>query len=228
MSLTSETSLADNVLLLFKNDLREQQRELAHAIDRDRKEIRALVDSRPRDVVDESCGDVSKEAVFASYSRNRTRLRTVGLALERISSGNFGICAACDGAIGLKRLQAVPWATADPYPMKQELLRPESTSALDCEPELEATIASLKQHFEAVRQHEVKRLRGRLGHLSSTQESAIESLTHGIIDQFLHAPVTVLKAASEDDDSPAIIQTVHRIFNLEPQLLLRSEERKAY
>src|SRR5215470_246362 len=63
-------------------------------------------------------------------------------------------------------------------------------------------------------------LRGRLGQLSSTQERAIESLTHGIIDQILHSPITILKAASEDDDSPAIIETVHRIFNLEPQLRL--------
>ena len=108
MSLTSETSLAHNAL---KDDLREQQRQLAHAIDKGSKEIRALVASGPRDVVDESSGNASKEAVFESYSRNRTRLRTVELALERISSGNFGICAACDGAIGLKRLQAVPWAT---------------------------------------------------------------------------------------------------------------------
>ena len=93
----------------------------------------------------------------------------------------------------------------------------------DKEPQVEATIASLRQHFETVRQHEVKRLRGRLGQLSSTQESAIESLTHGIIDQFLDAPVTILKAASDDHDSPAIIQTVHRIFNLEPLTGRRAE-----
>ena len=117
---------------------------------------------------------------------------------------------------------------ADDYPVKQGPFPPEGALTLDREPEVEATIASLKQHCEAVRQREVKRTRGRLGQLSSTQESAIESLTLGIIDQFLHAPVTILKAASEDDDSPAIIQTVHRIFNLEPQLVLPGEELKAH
>lgn len=118
--------------------------------------------------------------------------------------------------------------SADHYPLNQAPLRPEGTITLDREPEVEATIDLLKQYFEAVRQHEVKRVRGRLGRLSSTQENAIESLTHSIIDQFLHAPVTVLKAASEDDDSLAVIETVHRIFNLEPQLLLRDEERKEH
>ena len=111
MSYTSHSSLFDsNVLLLFKRDLREQRRELAHAIDRAQKEMRALVDSAPGDVLDHSSGNASKEAIFASYSHNRRQLRKVELALERISSDEFGICAACDGAIGLKRLQAIPWA----------------------------------------------------------------------------------------------------------------------
>lgn len=111
MSLTSENPLAGNMLLLFKSDLREQQRELAHALDKTQKEIRALADSGPRDLVDDSCGNASREAVFASYSQNRARLRRVELALERISSGDFGICAGCGGAIGVKRLRAVPWAS---------------------------------------------------------------------------------------------------------------------
>ena len=113
--------------------------------------------------------------------------------------------------------------SADHYPLKQEPLGP---FTLDNEPSVEATIASLKHHFEGVRQREVKRLRGRLGQLSSMQENAIESLTHGIIDQILRAPITVLKAASEDNDSFAVIETVHRIFSLERQLLLRDEEWK--
>lgn len=102
----------------------------------------------------------------------------------------------------------------DDYPVKQEPFRPEGVLALDREPKVEATIASLKQHFEAVRQHEVKRVRGRLGQLSSTQENAIESLTHSIIDQILETPITVLEATSEDSDSLAVIKTVHRVFNL--------------
>ena len=113
---------------------------------------------------------------------------------------------------------------ADRDPVNWKPLRPEGTLTLDREPEVEATIASLKHHFEAVRQREVKRTRGRLGELSSTQENAIESLTHGIIDQFLRAPITVLKAASQDNDSLAVIEAVHRIFSLEHQLLLRDEE----
>jgi len=109
MNLTPETSLAGNVLLLFKSNLREQQRELTRAIERAQKEIRALADSGSGNIVDDSFSNSSKESIFASYSQNQTQLRKVGLALQRISTGDFGICAACGGAIGLKRLQAVPW-----------------------------------------------------------------------------------------------------------------------
>ena len=110
MSLTSEFPLVNNVLMLIKSGLQEQQRELARAIDKTHQEIKALADSGPGDVVDDSCGNTSKEAVFTTYTRNRTQLRKVEVALNRISAGDFGICAACGGEIGLKRLQAVPWA----------------------------------------------------------------------------------------------------------------------
>src|SRR5215470_9925254 len=80
--------------------------------------------------------------------------------------------------------------------------------------EIEATVASLKQYLEAVRQHEVKRMRGRLGQLNSTQENAIESLTHSIVDQILETPINVLKAVSRDNDSNSVIETARRILSL--------------
>jgi glutamyl-tRNA reductase len=99
------------------------------------------------------------------------------------------------------------------HPLKQEPAEQEDVIALDSEPRLNATIALLKHHLELVRICELKRVRGRLGQLSSTQENAIESLTCGIVDEILRAPVTVLRAV-EDNDFLAVIQTVHRIFNL--------------
>jgi RNA polymerase-binding transcription factor len=35
----------------------------------------------------------------------------IDAALERIDAGTFGLCTACGGAIGLDRLEAVPYAT---------------------------------------------------------------------------------------------------------------------
>jgi RNA polymerase-binding transcription factor len=110
MSLTSEMPLASKALLLLKNDLRRQQSELTHAIDRTYEEIRALDDPAPGDVIDASCGNSSKEAVFTTYTDHRRQLRRVEAALARIATGEFGVCVSCGGTIGLKRLQALPSA----------------------------------------------------------------------------------------------------------------------
>jgi glutamyl-tRNA reductase len=100
------------------------------------------------------------------------------------------------------------------YRVNQETLRPERTFVLDAESQVEATIDSLKQHFEAVRQREVKRTRGRLGELSSTQENAIESLSRGIVDQILNIPIATLRASCGNNHVLVAMATVHRIFNL--------------
>jgi glutamyl-tRNA reductase len=95
--------------------------------------------------------------------------------------------------------------------VNHDTLPPERTF-FDAELQAEETIASLKEHFEEVRQREFTRTRGRLGELNSTQEDAIELLTHSIVDQILESPITVLKAASDERDSLAVIKTVHRVF----------------
>jgi DnaK suppressor protein len=38
------------------------------------------------------------------------QLRMVEEALDRLDSGDYGICPACDEPIAEKRLQALPWA----------------------------------------------------------------------------------------------------------------------
>jgi glutamyl-tRNA reductase len=103
---------------------------------------------------------------------------------------------------------------ADHYSANQQPVLPERTFVEDAESQVEATIASLKEHFEAVRQREVKRTRGRLGELNKTQENALESLTLAIVDHILDSPVSTLKAVSKGNDSRAVIETVHRIFSL--------------
>ncbi|HKN16129.1 MAG TPA: TraR/DksA family transcriptional regulator [Candidatus Sulfotelmatobacter sp.] len=97
------------ILLQFNSGLRELQNKLQELIEKAEKEIREFADLGPQDAVDISCFNSSKESMFADSSRNRNQLRLVQRALERIRDGSFGICASCEGAIGLERLQAVPW-----------------------------------------------------------------------------------------------------------------------
>jgi glutamyl-tRNA reductase len=79
------------------------------------------------------------------------------------------------------------------------------------------TIVSLQEHLENIRQAELDRARGHLGPLSAEQERALESMTRAMMNKVLHTPITALKAAvrqAENGDAGAVIELVHRIFNL--------------
>jgi glutamyl-tRNA reductase len=92
-------------------------------------------------------------------------------------------------------------------------------SAITCrspvlDSEVSGTISSLKERFEAVRRNEIRRVRGRLGNLSSDQENVVESLSRGIIDKVLQAPVEMLLTVAVASQSDSILETVRKIFNL--------------
>ena len=82
------------------------------------------------------------------------------------------------------------------------------------ESEISATLVSLRERFEAVRRGEIHRVRGHLGNLSSDQEDVVESLSRGIIEKVLQAPVAMLLNAAAANQSAFIVETVRRIFNL--------------
>jgi DnaK suppressor protein len=111
MTLPARSSFDKFVLLQFKSGLREQQRELQQLIAQAERAIRELTDSAPRDIADVASEHSLQGSVIAQLSQNRSRLRLVELALERIRSDSFGTCANCGAAIGLRRLQAVPWTS---------------------------------------------------------------------------------------------------------------------
>jgi len=52
---------------------------------------------------------VERDLAVESLDRNTQLLREVGAALERLSSGTFGVCERCECEIPEKRLGAVPW-----------------------------------------------------------------------------------------------------------------------
>ena len=77
------------------------------------------------------------------------------------------------------------------------------------------TIVSLQDHLETIRQAEIDRVRGRLGTLSPEQETALETLTRGIVNKIMHTPVSTLKTAASEPEATTIIDVVRRLFNLQ-------------
>jgi len=62
-------------------------------------------------------------------------------------------------------------------------------------------IVTLQRHFEEIRQAELRRIQARLGPLSAEQLAAVEALTRGLVNKFLHPPMQALKQAARENDS---------------------------
>jgi glutamyl-tRNA reductase len=72
--------------------------------------------------------------------------------------------------------------------------------ALNVAPE----IVRFQQSAEQMRQGELRRLSSRLQSLSPEQQAAVEALTRGLVNKFLHQPVQAIKAAASEGNSAAV------------------------
>ncbi len=59
-------------------------------------------------------------------------------------------------------------------------------------------IVALQHQAEEIRQAELKRVQARLGPLSAEQVAAVEALTRGLVNKFLHPPMQALKQAARE------------------------------
>jgi len=62
-------------------------------------------------------------------------------------------------------------------------------------------IVSLQSQAEEIRQNELKRMHAKLGILNEEQLAAVEALTRGLVNKFLHPPMQALKQAARENDS---------------------------
>jgi glutamyl-tRNA reductase len=82
--------------------------------------------------------------------------------------------------------------------------------ALDVTP----TIVSLRRHWELVFQEELEKNRRQMGSLSAEQESALQGLTSGLLNKFLHGPIAELKLLSQDPARAEQIEVIKRMLGL--------------
>jgi len=62
-------------------------------------------------------------------------------------------------------------------------------------------IVALQKRAEEIRQAELHRIQSRLGSLTPEQAAAVEALTRGLVNKFLHPPMQALKQAARENDS---------------------------
>jgi glutamyl-tRNA reductase len=93
-------------------------------------------------------------------------------------------------------------------------------------------IVGLQQRAEELRQAELKRMQGRLGGLTAAQMAAVEALSRGLMNKFLHPPMQALKQAAREGDL-ARIEAIRETYALDAghgyagRIAARADEDKA-
>lgn len=68
------------------------------------------IDDLP-DEMDLASSEYSQAMIFRLRGREKTLVKKIERALDKIDCGTFGICEACESKISLKRLEARPVTT---------------------------------------------------------------------------------------------------------------------
>jgi len=74
-------------------------------------------------------------------------------------------------------------------------------------------LVDLQTAAEDIRQAELRRAQSRLQSLTPAQQNAVEALTRGLVNKFLHQPLQALKAAAREGDL-ATVETIRTAFGL--------------
>lgn len=75
-------------------------------------------------------------------------------------------------------------------------------------------LKALQQRAEQLRQAEWQRLRNRLGPLSPEQEQAVEALTRGLMQKWLHQPMVSLRRAAADESGTPLLDAAEQLFDI--------------
>src|SRR5271154_3625777 len=93
----------------FEQKLLQMQADLRYAMLSAVEQGRETGTDETRDVADQAVASYQKELLFSQSTNGHAQLTLVRSALDRIAEGTYGECLHCGKAIGLKRLEALPW-----------------------------------------------------------------------------------------------------------------------
>jgi DnaK suppressor protein len=101
---------SDRVLETFRSKLRQEWHEVRRRIERNLRDARVLADTDPGDDADRAAEMQQINRLYRAADRDRTLIREIQDALDRIERGDFGVCEGSGEPIEPGRLQARPWA----------------------------------------------------------------------------------------------------------------------
>ena len=94
----------------FRERLLQRKQEILEAYNKNKSYGKEADGEATQDVADKAANSYTKEFLFSLSNTERDMLQMVDEALGRIDDRRYGVCAACEEEMNLKRLEAVPWA----------------------------------------------------------------------------------------------------------------------
>jgi DnaK suppressor protein len=94
----------------FRDQLLQRKQEILAAYNKNKSYGMEADGEGAQDIADKASNSYAKEFLFSLSNSERDMLHLVDEALERIEERRYGVCAACNGEIERRRLEAVPWA----------------------------------------------------------------------------------------------------------------------
>jgi len=81
--------------------------------------------------------------------------------------------------------------------------------------EVTPTIVALRSRVDEIKQAEVEKVLGRLGHLSQQDRELVEGLASSIVNKLIHRTMVTLKTEINSSNGPAFVEAARRFFHLD-------------
>ena len=94
----------------YREKLLQKKHEILEAYQKNKTYGMEADEVGAQDIADKASNSYTKEFLFSLSNTERNLLQEVDEAIVRIETRRFGVCAACEDDMNLKRLEAVPWA----------------------------------------------------------------------------------------------------------------------
>ena len=94
----------------YRDRLQLKKQQILEAYNKNKSYGKEADGEATQDIADKAANSYTKEFLFSLSNTERNLLQQVDAALVRIDGRRFGVCAACQNDMNIKRLEAVPWA----------------------------------------------------------------------------------------------------------------------
>ncbi len=97
-------------LARFRKELEAKRDELLDLVRAARASEQEGGDKEAPDLGDRALSTVIRDLSYQLSATERTIMRRIDEALDRIDRGEYGVCVECEKTVQIGRLDAVPWA----------------------------------------------------------------------------------------------------------------------